>query len=323
MGGLVIITLAFVAGFLIIFAVNLVLADLFHDDQSEMKKRMEDELRQLQRDRAHEDVRSMMDLSEMAQEAYQETARGAEGFREKLKAMLGQSGLDVSVGRMISFTVGFYLLFAILAGFLSGNLIVAGIAGIFGVPLPILFVQFKRQQRLESMRSQLPDCFDLMGRIIRAGQTMSQAMQAVTQEFQPPISSEFGLCYEQQNLGLSQEFAMRDLARRTGLLEIKIFVLAVLVHRQTGGNLTELLDKLSVIVRDRYRIRAKIKGLTAEGRLQGLILLALPVGVYGILLVLNRPYAIKLFDHPWLPIITLTMMSIGAVWIRKIVNFDF
>src|SRR5215831_2903505 len=104
---------------------------------------------------------------------------------------------------------------------------------------------------------------------------MSQALQAVADEFDTPISTEFAYCYEQQNLGLSPEVAMRDLARRTGLLEIKIFVLALLVQQQTGGNLAELLEKLADIVRERFRMRAKIKALTAEGRLQAIILLAL------------------------------------------------
>ena len=105
-----------------------------------------------------------------------------------------------------------------------------------------------------------------MGRVVRAGQTISQALQAVADEFPPPIAAEFAYCYEQQNLGLSPESALRDLARRTGLLEIKIFVLALLVQQQTGGNLAELLDKLSGIIRERFRIRGQIKTLTAEGR---------------------------------------------------------
>ena len=103
----------------------------------------------------------------------------------------------------------------------------------------------KRNARLEKLLSQLPDAFDLMARVIRAGQTMSQALQAVADEFAQPIAAEFAYCYEQQNLGLPPETALRDLARRTGLLEIKIFVLALLVQQQTGGNLAELLDKLS------------------------------------------------------------------------------
>ena len=145
-------------------------------------------------------------------------------------------------------------------------------------PCRCVYVQLKRKARLEKLLSQLPDAFDLMARVIRAGQTMSQALQAVADEFDQPIAAEFAYCYEQQNLGLPPEVAFRDLARRTGLLEIKIFVLALLVQQQTGGNLAELLDKLADVVRERFRIRGKIKALTAEGRMQALVLLVLPLG---------------------------------------------
>src|SRR5215831_5114775 len=117
---------------------------------------------------------------------------------------------------------------------------------------------------------------------------MSQALQAVADEFDTPISTEFAYCYEQQNLGLPPEDAMRDLARRTGLLEIKIFVLALLVQQQTGGNLAELLDKLAAVIRQRTRVRSKISTLTAEGRVQALILLALPPLLLAAVLILNR-----------------------------------
>src|SRR5262249_57164429 len=123
----------------------------------------------------------------------------------------------------------------------------------------------------------LPDAFDLMARVIRAGQTMSQAIQSVADEFDQPLAGEFAYCYEQQNLGLSPEVALRDLARRTGLVEVKIFVLAMLVQQQTGGNLAELLDKLSGVVRERFRVPGKIKALTAEGRMQATVLLVLPL----------------------------------------------
>jgi tight adherence protein B len=147
-------------------------------------------------------------------------------------------------------------------------------------------------------------------------------MQSVADEFEPPLAEEFGYCYEQQNLGLDAETALRDLARRTGLLELKIFVLAVLVHRQTGGNLAELLDKLSSIVRDRFRIRGLIRTLTAEGRVQAGVLLALPFVMYGAMLVFNRDYALILLDHPWVPIASLGSLGFGWLWIRKIINFD-
>jgi tight adherence protein B len=188
---------------------------------------------------------------------------------------------------------------------------------------PFLYVWFKRRGRLNKLMAQLPDAFDLMGRVIRAGQTMSQALQAVADEFDAPISAEFAYCYEQQNLGLSPELAMRDLARRTGLLEIKIFVLALLIQQQAGGNLAELLDNLSAIIRERFRILGKIRALTAEGRMQAVVLLALPPALFLLILLLNRDYGQVLLDYPWILVATFGCEAIGALWIRKIVNFDF
>jgi tight adherence protein B len=112
-------------------------------------------------------------------------------------------------------------------------------------------VHLKRKARLEKLLSQLPDAFDLMGRVVRAGQTLSQGFQAVADEFAQPIAGEFSYCYEQQNLGLPPDVALRDLSRRTGQLELKIFVTAVLVQQQTGGSLAEMLDKLAGVIRQR------------------------------------------------------------------------
>ena len=152
---------------------------------------------------------------------------------------------------------------------------------------------------------------------------MAQALQAVADEFEPPIASEFAYCSEQQNLGVATETALRELARRTGLLEIKLFVLALLVQQQTGGNLAELLDKLASVVRERFRIRGKIRTLTAEGRMQAVVLLVLAPAMFLLILCLNRRYAHVLLDHPSLPVGALICEAIGALWIRRIVNFDF
>ena len=162
-----------------------------------------------------------------------------------------------------------------------------------------------------------------MSRVIRAGQTMSQALQAVADEFAPPVAAEFAFCYEQQNLGLAPETSLRELARRTGLVELKIFVLALLVQQQTGGNLAELLDKLSEIIRERYKMRGKIKAMTAEGRFQAMILLGLPPLMFLLMMTMNRDYAGVLLENPTLIWATLVSEALGGLWIRKIVNFDF
>ena len=160
---------------------------------------------------------------------------------------------------------------------LCQNPIAAMIAVPIGAVLPLYYVQRVRRARSAKLLGQLPAAFELMSRVVRAGQTISQALRAVSDEFPPPLAAEFASCYEQQNLGLSLESALRDLARRTGLLEIKIFVLALLVQQQTGGNLAELLDKLSGIIRERFQMHGQIRTLTAEGRAQAAVLLVLPL----------------------------------------------
>lgn len=162
-----------------------------------------------------------------------------------------------------------------------------------------------------------------MAQILRAGQSLGQAMQGVATEFTSPIAEEFAYCAEQQNLGLSTEISMRDLAKRTGLVEMNIFVVAVLVQRQVGGNLSEILEKLAFVVRQRFKTRGTIKTLTAEGRLQAAVLMALPPLLLVAMLIVNHDYAMVLIHKPYLIGGMLFFMALGGLWIRKIVNFDF
>lgn len=323
MGSSLLIGLAFLTGFLLVFGANLILVDLFQRGRREVQQRLEEELLLEQREMARAAANVQKDLGRLSEEAYLESSGEKQRLAEKLRDLIAQAGMRLSVSQLAARSLCVALAVGLLGAILTGSITVTLVGALLGGAIPGLYVYQKREKRLETLRSQLPDAFDLMSRVLRAGQTMSQAMLSVSEEMKPPVAVEFAYCYEQQNLGLAPEFALRDLARRTGLLEIKIFVLALLVHRQSGGNLTELLDKLGTIVRDRYRLRAKVKGLTAEGRLQGIILLFLPVVVYAMMFFFNRNYAVKLLAHPMLMIGTLTAMTIGAVWIRRIVNFEF
>jgi tight adherence protein B len=244
-------------------------------------------------------------------------------LREQFEAAVEQSGLRLSPERLLTIMVCSAGVLGSLVFLIRQSFLLAGMAAAFGAFVPFAFMLSRRKARLEKLLGQLPDAFDLMGRVVRAGQTMSQALQSVADEFDQPVAGEFAYCYEQQNLGLSPEFALRDLARRTGLLEIKIFVLAVLVQQQSGGNLAELLDKLSAMIRERFRIRGKIRALTAEGRAQAVLLLVLPIALMFLLMVMSQDYARALAKYPNMIIGMLIMEVIGALWIRKIVNFDY
>jgi tight adherence protein B len=147
-------------------------------------------------------------------------------------------------------------------------------------------------------------------------------MHAVAEEFDRPIAVEFAFSYEQQNLGLPASVVLRDLAKRNGVLEIHIFVIALLIQQQTGGSLADMMESLATVVRDRIALRDKVRTLTAEGRMQALILMALPPFMLVVMLIINRNYAMTLFEYPSLLVAGLVSMGLGALWIRKIVNFE-
>jgi tight adherence protein B len=324
MSPIIVTLLAFAAGFSAIFAVNLILTDLFRRDLQDIQARMQFEKFERDRDRVRRDLeeRQQGNLGQLAQEAMRE-AQESKGFAERVEEILQQSGVRISRKKLWLYTAGAALccggvLFAVTGGPLEGLL-----GGVLGGCLPMIYVLYKRKKRMEALRGQLADALELMSRTLRAGQTITQAMQVVSTEYKPPVATEFGYCFEQQRLGLGAELALRELARRTGVLEVKIFVLAVLVHRQAGGNLTELLDKLAEIIRERFKLRGKIKAMTAEGRMQALILLAMPPAMFLIMLLLNREYTMGHFEHPSLLMATAASMSLGALWIRKIVNFAY
>jgi len=149
---------------------------------------------------------------------------------------------------------------------------------------------------------------------------MQQAFQGIADAFEDPIASEFSRCREEQNLGIFPEVSFRALADRTDVLEMKIFVMALLIQRQTGGNLAETLKRLSGLVRQRLQLRNQIRTLTAEGRLQAVVLLVLPVVMFLTLRFINRSYSDLLLQQPGLLLATGALMVVGAFWIRKVIT---
>jgi tight adherence protein B len=295
--------------------------DMYLRDQSRVNERVDNEFRKRQRERASKTL-VFKDLNQLAVDAGGDQEAGPD-LRQRLLLMIEQAGLELTIQKLLIVSVVIGLVCGLLAGLLRQSVLLAAVAAPVGAALPLLYVRHKRKARLGKLLSQLPDAFDLMSRVVRAGQTMSQALQAVSDEFSQPIAGELSYCYEQQNLGLPPEVALRDLARRTGLLEVKIFVTAVVVQQQTGGSLAEMLDKLSEMIRQRYRTKGQIKTLTAEGRMQAIILLGLPVVMFFGFLIVMPEYESRLLDHPILIVATIGLELAGALWIRKIINFDF
>ncbi|MGE3317206.1 MAG: type II secretion system F family protein, partial [Planctomycetaceae bacterium] len=252
-----------------------------------------------------------------------ETTRRVPAVWQQFQIMVEQSGLEIEPLRILKLAGIGALVGFVVAIAATGMWLAAFVGAAIGSSVPFVYVQHARKSRIHTLCMQLPEAFELMSRAVRAGQTMPGAMSLVATQLQEPISVEFAYCSEQQNLGLPQEVALQELARRTGVMELQLFVVAMLVHRTAGGNPVEILDSLSEVIRKRIRLFGKVKACTSEGRLQAVILSILPIVAFVALLVLNRNYVQILLDRPQLLAYVIGFELLGVLWIRRIVNFEF
>jgi tight adherence protein B len=168
----------------------------------------------------------------------------------------------------------------------------------------------------------MPEAVELVSRALRAGHGLASGLHLVAEEMKGPIADEFNRIFEEQNLGIPIELALRNMADRIPVMDVRFFVIAVVIQRSTGGDLAEVLDKIGRLIRQRFELRGHVKALTAEGRLSGVVLLAMPPAMLGFLYFLNREYITVLFTNPigvkllW---ITAVGQVVGAWVIKKIV----
>jgi len=240
-----------------------------------------------------------------------------------LRRFIRQAGVRVTPPQLA--------LCAALLAILGGSLGAATEAAVFAAPagaalagvLPLLWLFWKRYQRLGKFESQMPDAMDLLARSLRAGHGLADGLRLIGEEMAEPISEEFHRCYQQQALGVPLEDTLEGLTFRVPNLDLRFFVNAVVLQRQTGGDTAEVLDKIAHLVRQRFQIRAQVKALTGEGRLSGVVLLAMPI-VLGIYMYFRNPdYLMVLFQDPLgqkLILAAAALQMMGAVVIKKIVD---
>jgi tight adherence protein B len=189
--------------------------------------------------------------------------------------------------------------------------------------LPFLWLLNKRRTRLARFASQLPDALELVARALRAGHSLGAGMHVVAEEMPSPIAEEFGRVFEEQNLGIPIEDAMKAMCDRVPNLDLRFFVTSVGIQRQTGGDLAEILDKIGYVIRERFRILGQVKALTGEGRLSGIVLIALPFALFGFMLNTKPDYIEPLWTTDLgkqMSVAAIIAQILGAVVIRKIVN---
>ncbi|MEK7317270.1 MAG: type II secretion system F family protein [Candidatus Eisenbacteria bacterium] len=244
-------------------------------------------------------------------------------FARRLELLLYQAGSNMRVATFLLVVAA-----AALVGYLAGyivftRLLHAFVFGALGGFAPVFVLMQKKSARMRAFAEEFPDALDLLVSALRAGISFSSALQIVADESPEPVRSEFAIVVEEQALGLDLREALTNMANRVDSLDLKFFVTAVVLQRDTGGNLTEVLENTSKLIRDRFRILGDIMTFTAQGRLTGLILTCLPLGL-GIFMAMVAPdYFHKMWDHSTGKAIlgfAVVMQILGGLAIRKIVD---
>lgn len=189
--------------------------------------------------------------------------------------------------------------------------------------MPFGWLMFKRGRRFKRFGKQLPDAMELIARALRSGHSLSAAMKVVVDELPDPISKEFNIAYEEQNLGVPIEDALKHLYLRMPNMDYKFFSMAVAIQRQSGGDLAEILDKIGKIIRDRFRILGQVQALTGEGRISGIVLMALPIALFFAVWRLNEEYVMLLFTDELgrkMVAVAVVLQIMGAICIKKIIS---
>lgn len=203
------------------------------------------------------------------------------------------------------------------------NVSLAPVAAACAASLPLFWLMFKRKQRLKRFATQLPDALELMSRALRAGHSLAAGFNLVQSEMSLPISREFGRVAEENNLGIPFEEALNSLTDRVPNMDLRFFATAVILQRQTGGDLAEILDKIGYLVRERFKIWGQVQALTGEGRMSGAVLLGLPPVLFMAVYRLNPEYVTVLFTDPMgkqMLAGAIGLQVLGALVIKKIIN---
>jgi tight adherence protein B len=242
-----------------------------------------------------------------------------------LGILLERAGTTTSIEALLLMCAGLGVGFGAALLILTRFWPFALLAAVIGGYLPIFFLKRKAQRRSDAFEANLPEAIDLLGRAIRAGHPLSAGFKMVAEELKDPISTEFQRTFEEQRFGLPFDDAIIAMADRVALIDVRILVTAILIQREVGGNLAEVLDNLATVIRARFTIRRQLRVYTAQGRFSGYTLAVLPIIVGFLIYALNPDYMKLLFTHPigkLLVFLAVVMQIVGFLWIRKIINIE-
>jgi tight adherence protein B len=247
------------------------------------------------------------------------------GTNSSLARLIEQSGVVVAPSTIILASMMLALVSSIVALAVFKQPFAWPLAAVAGAMMPWLWLRHRRSSRMKRFEEQFPEALDLLSRAIRAGHAFQTAMGMCADELPAPVGAEFKKSFDQQNFGLPLKDTLHEMTERVPILDVKFFVTAVLIQRETGGNLAEILDNLAHVVRERFKILRQVRVHTAHGRFTGYVLMALPAALGIVLNFINPEHMDLLFRERMGQMMILgaiVMQTIGYVWIRKVIKIE-
>ena len=242
-----------------------------------------------------------------------------------LERLIEQAGLTTTPGRIVVLSVSLGVIGGLAAFVFVRYPFAPFVAAALAASLPFLFLLRRRSTRMRAFEEQFPDALDLVSRALRAGHAFQTAVGMAADEMAAPVGPEFKILFDQQNFGMPLRDAMNLLAERVPLVDVKFFVTAVAIQRESGGNLAEILDNPAHVVRERFKIHRQVRVHTAHGRITGFVLLALPPFLAVALSMINAEHMKPLFQervgHTLLAA-TIVMQIVGFFWIRRVIKIE-
>lgn len=273
---------------------------------------------------ARELVKQQQALSSI--KMFDKVLRRSEKRTQGLKALIEQSGVKLTVGAVVSASALLAFVTFVLVAKLSGWVILAlPLAGLMAM-IPVTVLKQLRTRRMRKFEDQFPEALDLIGRALRAGHAFTTGLEMVATEMPAPVGEEFRQLYEQQNYGLAMPDALKRFAERVSILDARFFVTAVLIQRESGGNLAEVLDNLSSVIRDRQRVKRQMRVASAHGRITGWVLICLPPTLGALLMATNQNHRELMLGETLgiqMMVGAAVLQGIGSLIIRKICNVPY
>ncbi len=248
------------------------------------------------------------------------TARGS-----ALSRWIDQSGMKASISGVLLVALVLAGVMALVAMMVTHATMSMPVGGAIGFSLPFMVLRFKRTRRLRAFEEAFPEALDLISRALKAGHAFATGLKMVADEMAEPVGPEFRKTFDEQNFGLPLKDALENLTFRVPLLDMRFFATAVLIQRETGGNLSEILENLAHVVRERFKILRQVRVYTAHGRLTGYVLLALPAVLAVALSFINPEHMNMLFREKMgqmMLMVAIVMQSIGFIWIKQVVKIE-